>query len=118
MHKEEDEALGQLEAPVYTAPKYEIPVYQAPKYEAPDANELRKLTREVRDINGAMNDFSSSTMKEIKTVKYDILEMINVTQKVVNNIDNEVGDVISKIEADFTKIVENVNTVEQKNYTS
>ena len=54
MHKEEDEALGEYEAPMYTAPEY-----KAPKYEAPDINELRKLTREVHNINGTMNDLSS-----------------------------------------------------------
>ena len=113
MHKEEDEALGQVEAPVYTAPKKENPVYRTPKYEAPDANELRKLKREFRDMNGAMNDFSNSTVKKIGKLKQDISQITSHTQKVVNDIDSEVQEVCTKIETDFAKMIENVNSIDK-----
>ena len=85
LHKEEEEELYNNINLGYAPPKYETTdytsvedeAYQVPslKTETHDVNEVRKLTREVNTINGAMNDMSDTTMKEIRQIKDEISEI-------------------------------------------
>lgn len=108
MHQDEDEEIDE--------------------YEAPDNSELRKLAREVRDINDAMNDLSSSTMADVRSikaeiskvnhssmqhfeeVKADMLQVTNGVGKDITAMDIKIG----KIENLFPKNVNSINLPHEK----
>merc|ERR1712105_210617 len=85
LHKEEEEELYNNINMGYAPPKYETTdytsveekAYQVPSFktETHDANEVRKLTREVNSINSAMNDMSDTTMKEIRQIKDEMSDI-------------------------------------------
>ena len=111
LHKEEYEALGEDEDPMYTPPEieateytisdYEVPRYPTLKNEAPDANEIRKLTREVRDINGAMNDLSSSTMNDIRAIKKELSELNKYSTKEIEALDDAHKHTVNGVSKDI-----------------
>ena len=68
---------------------------------APDNNKLEKLTREVRDINGAMNDLSSSTMEDIRNIKEEISEVSSVTTERCRGFINAINEMAGEIEKDI-----------------
>ena len=62
-------------------------------------------------MNGAMNDFSNSTVEEMEKVKQELSQITSVTQEVVNEIDSDVQKVCTQIEKDMAKVIESVDSV-------
>ena len=90
LHKEEDEAIG-MEIRI----EQDYPAYKPPKYEAPqiptfrnEAQENGKLTKEVQELNGAMNDLSDSAFKEIRSINKDIKKICENMSTFQSNCEN------------------------------
>ena len=111
MHREEDD---QINDPIYSAPKTEDLVYKSPKYEAPDAEELRKLKRELRDMNGAMNDFSKETVEDMEKVKLGLASITDNTKNIGTQMETQVQNFINEMCESQEDVVQKVSYNDEK----
>mgnify|MGYP003327475674 CR=1 FL=1 len=77
-------------------------------YKAPDNDEVKKLAREVRNINGAMNDLSSSTMTEFRNIKDEVAKVSNFSVKNIKNLDRMTQETVEGVEQDINTIEANI----------